>query len=259
MSAKVEPGSRAEKISFNKLAAHVLPTTARTSSILHDDEFGDIEIRRVRGSILRLKIQTNGKIVAQLPHFVSTRAVSRLLEQSRASLRNSLKTMPTQKIYRDGDQIGKSHILRIRPAVRDNVTVKKMEILADVSPQTSPTARERLIKDGVEKALRMEARAYLPRRLRYFAMQFADRGLKYQRVQFTHAKSRWGSCSSTGTISLNIMLMTLPQELLDYVLLHELTHTIHMDHSAAFWAELEEICPHAKRRRKALRNYSPYL
>ena len=259
MFTKIIFGPRPKKTSSNKLPAHSAPTTARTSSVLHDDEFGDIEIRRVHGSVLRLKIQTNGKIIAQLPHFVSTRTVSQLLEQSRTNLRKSLAAMPTQKSYNDGDRVGKNHVLRIRSAIRDNVSISETEALIDVSPRETPAARERLIKEGIEKTLRTEAKAYLPRRLRYFAMQLADRGIKYKRVQFTHAKSRWGSCSSTGTISLNIMLMTLPQELLDYVLLHELNHTIHMNHSAAFWDDLEQICPNAKHRRKSLRDYSPYL
>lgn len=214
----------------------------------------------MRGSMLRLKIQTNGQIVAQLPHFVSTREVVKLLERSRPSLRQNLKAMPTKKNYHDNDTIGKSHILHLRSnAVRDHVMVTKSAINVDLTSRTSSAIREHLIKDGVEKALRLEAKAYLPRQLRFWALKFADRGIHYERVQFTHAKSRWGSCSSTGTISLNIMLMTLPQDLIDYVLLHELNHTIHMDHSAAFWAELEEICPHAKRRRKLMRQYSPYL
>jgi predicted metal-dependent hydrolase len=237
----------------------VLAANSRTSSVLHDEEFGDIEIRRVRGSILRLKIQTSGKLVAQLPHFTSVREIQKLLDKSRESLRNSLASMPTKKTYADGDQIGKSHVLRIREGIREKSEVKGLEIIITKNSRTSEKALETLIKDGVAKALRKEAKAYLPRRLKYFQLQFASRGIKYERVQFTHAKSRWGSCSTTGTISLNIMLMTLPPELADYVLLHELNHTIHMDHSAEFWADLEAICPHARQRRKALREYSPYL
>lgn len=223
---------------------------------MHDEEFGDVEIHRVRGNILRIKIQTSGKIVAQLPHFTSVREVEKLLERSRETLRKNLATAPNKKSYRDGDSIGKSHTLRLRDGVRENIELKNLDIII-TCPKNSPTiARDRLIKTGVEKALRKEAKAYLPRELRFFAMKF---GFHYERVQFTHAKSRWGSCSSTGTISLNIMLMTLPQELLDYVVLHELNHTIHMDHSAAFWADLEKICPHAKEKRRKLRDFSPYL
>ena len=59
--------------------------------------------------------------------------------------------------------------------------------------------------------------------------------------------------------SLNIMLMTLPNELIDYVLLHELTHTKYMNHSPDFWRALEEVCPDAKQKRRFIKRYSPYL
>ena len=73
----------------------------------------------------------------------------------------------------------------------------------------------------------------------------------------SHANTRWGSRSSSGTISLNIGLMNLPQELSDYVILHELAHINHMDHSEKFWAEVAEHDPKYKQHRKALKEYSP--
>lgn len=237
----------------------IMAASSRISSILHDEEFGDIEIRRVQGSVLRVKIQTSGKLIAQLPHFTSVREVSKLVEKSRENLRSAIRSMPTKKSYSDRDKIGRSHILRIRTGIRENSDIRGLEIIVIKNAKTTDSRLETLIKDGVAKALRREAKAYLPRRLKYFQMKYADRGIKYDRVRFTHAKSRWGSCSTSGTISLNIMLMTLPEELSDYVLLHELNHTIHMDHSQEFWSDLEEICPRAKAKRKMLREYSPYL
>ena len=229
---------------------------AAAAPIIHDDEFGDIEIRRVKGAYVRLKIQPSGKLVAQLPRFASVREVEKLLERSRANLRRNLAELPTKTAYADGEQIGKSHHLRIRDGARETVALHGLDIVVTLRPNTRPAARQQLIKDGVEKALRQESKAYLPRRLRYLAM---THGFSYERVRFTHAKSRWGSCSTTGTISLNIMLMSLPNELIDYVLLHELNHTRHMDHSREFWQDLEKVCPHAKRRRNWLKQFSPYL
>jgi len=84
-------------------------------------------------------------------------------------------------------------------------------------------------------------------------------GFSYERVRFSHASSRWGSCSSGGTVSLNITLMRLPDRLIDYVLIHELAHTKHMNHSAEFWAEVEKHDPGYKRHRKALKMFSPFV
>ena len=249
---------------FNKCFSRKFFTLGATDEeVIHDDEFGDIEIRRVKGAFVRLKIQPNGKLIAQLPRFTSPNEVVKLLEASRDNLRQNLAKMPVKKTYTDGDRIGKSHHLKLRQGVRENVELKGLDIIVTLKDTTSRLARERLIKDGVQKALRQEAKSYLPRRLKYLSMQT---GLSYDKVQFAHQRSRWGSNSRSRfhgrrniTISLNIMLMTLPNELIDYVLLHELNHTRHMDHSREFWADLEKICPHAKRRRAWLKQFSPYL
>ena len=68
-------------------------------------------------------------------------------------------------------------------------------------------------------------------------------------------KTRWGSCSSKGNLNFNYQLYYLPDELLDYVVIHELVHRRHMNHSADFWAEVEKYCPDYKIYRKQLNEY----
>ncbi len=228
----------------------------KAKKFINDSEFGQIEIRRVRSDSISLRPSTDGRLIARLPYSVPVREVTNLINQRRAELRHSLKANDNQKTFNDGDQIGKSHRLAVTIGPRALVQVKGLAINIIIRADTTPADRQQLIRDGVAKALRKEAKAYLPRRLYFLSVRT---GLHYERVQFTHAKSRWGSCSSTGTISLNIMLMTLPQELIDYVLLHELTHTIHMDHSPEFWKALESVCKNAKLKKRQLKSYSPYL
>ena len=230
---------------------------SNSNKIITDDEFGEIEIRRVRGVYVRLKVQPNGKIVAQLPRLVPLREVTKLIEKSRPSLRKMLENHQTPALnYDDGAMIGKSHKLSIQRGDQESMKVKGLDIIVTVTPATSAAVKTRLIKDGVTKALRQEAKAYLPRRLKFLAEQH---GFAYSQVRFAHAKSRWGSCSSRSTISLNIMLMTLPNELIDYVLLHELNHTKHMNHSREFWVDLERVYPGAKIYKKKLHDFSPFL
>jgi hypothetical protein len=64
----------------------------------------------------------------------------------------------------------------------------------------------------------------------------ASTGLAYRRLQVRRQRTRWGSCSRNGTISLNACLLFQPPEVVDYLLLHELAHTRHMNHSRRFWA-----------------------
>ena len=90
--------------------------------------------------------------------------------------------------------------------------------------------------------LRQLAKSFLPHRTMELAQ---DLGFTYQRVTCRHQKSRWGSCSHRNSISLNIELMRLPERLRDYIIIHELTHTIHKHHQDGFWNYLEKVLPWA--------------
>lgn len=76
-----------------------------------------------------------------------------------------------------------------------------------------------------------------------------------ERIQTRAQKTRWGSCSSNNTISLNVYLLQLPQELKEYVYLHELIHLEEMNHGLKFWEKLEKLCPGAKNKQKLLQKY----
>jgi predicted metal-dependent hydrolase len=72
--------------------------------------------------------------------------------------------------------------------------------------------------------------------------ELADKhGFRYTRVTLRDSHSRWGSCSNRASISLSIYLQLLPQHLIDYVLLHELCHTIELNHSDRFWALMDKV------------------
>jgi predicted metal-dependent hydrolase len=100
--------------------------------------------------------------------------------------------------------------------------------------------REHLIKEACRKL----ACQFLPSRL-----QWAEErtGLQSKKIRVGDQSTRWGSCSPRGTISLNWRIILLPQELGNYVLFHELTHLVEMNHSSRFWSKLEEFVPGAKK------------
>jgi len=97
-----------------------------------------------------------------------------------------------------------------------------------------------------------KARAKLFNRLNYFAEKY---NFSYNRAVFRRQKTRWGSCSSKNNINLNIKIAALPQQLQDYVLLHELVHTKHKNHGREFWAEMDRLTGDAKKMRKEMRKY----
>ncbi len=126
------------------------------------------------------------------------------------------------------------------------------QLIRENIPLNDPTTQR--ARDAKKKLLQKKAQQYLPYRLEYFAKLY---DYHYVRCRLSHAATRWGSCSTNGTISLNIGLMQVPEILRDYVILHELAHLHHMDHSAAFWSEVESHDPHYKEHRKKLRTFTP--
>lgn len=117
----------------------------------------------------------------------------------------------------------KSTIDKFRPSL-----IKKQKALKE---------RPQLTTNDVER-MRKEAKASLPRRVAELAHMH---GFHYDRLTIRDSKTRWGSCSSRNTISLSLYLMQVPEHLQDYVILHELCHTVHHDHSPRFWALMDTV------------------
>lgn len=100
--------------------------------------------------------------------------------------------------------------------------------------------------------MRAQAKAELPPRLAELA---AQHGFQYKRVFIKNNRTNWGSCSSLGNINLNLRLVSLPQELQDYVMLHELCHLKYLNHSPQFHALLESVCPGHRALEKQIKQY----
>lgn len=105
-------------------------------------------------------------------------------------------------------------------------------------------------REGLEKRYREAAREYIPRRADYYAQQL---GVSFERIRIAEQKTRWGSCSSKGTLSFNWKLMLAPPKILDYVVVHEVCHLKEMNHSPRFWKLVEELMPDYKECRKWLK------
>ena len=98
-------------------------------------------------------------------------------------------------------------------------------------------------KEALEKQYRSLARECITRRASYYAAQL---GVTYSSIRIAEQKTRWGSCSSRGTLSFHWRLVLAPPAVMDYVVVHEVCHLIHMDHSPDFWAEVESLMPDYK-------------
>lgn len=109
---------------------------------------------------------------------------------------------------------------------------------------------------ALEKRYKKAAREYIPTRVAFF-QKFT--GGSYEKITIRDQKTRWGSCSSNGTLSFNYRLMLAPPRILDYVVVHELCHLKHMNHSPAFWQAVEAVLPDYRERKLWLKEHGNEL
>ncbi len=99
---------------------------------------------------------------------------------------------------------------------------------------------------------RQQAKQWIVERVKHLAELHQ---LHYEKIKITSARTRWGSCSPKNTLNFSWRLILTPPDVIDYVIIHELAHTVHHNHSKRFWNLVEKFLPDYKERRKQLRHY----
>lgn len=138
----------------------------------------------------------------------------------------------------------KYHIIRLQAdsiISRNRVIKRGNEILIYHPTSVEPSSKElqEYAKKVITEVLRAEAKYYLPGRVKELATLY---GFEFGHVTIRNSKSRWGSCSGKNNISLSLRLLYLPDNLIDYVILHELCHTKEKNHGPRFWQLLDSVC-----------------
>ena len=127
-------------------------------------------------------------------------------------------------------------------------TIDKYKAMGAKQPAGAiETLSDKDIKELAEKALKA-----IPARVKYWA---GIMGVTYGRITIRNQRTRWGSCSSRGNLNFNCLLMLVPEDVLDYVIVHELAHRKEMNHSSAFWAEVARILPNYGKPMKWLKEH----
>lgn len=139
--------------------------------------------------------------------------------------------------------------------IKSRISDQKIKIYINPNKISSKKSQNEIIKIIIE-VLRKEAKLYLPKRVEELAKLH---NLKFMKLTIKDMKSQWGSCSQSNNINLSLHLMRLPRELIDYVIMHELTHTIEKNHSNKFWDKLETFLPGAKNLDREFKNYHPEI
>lgn len=221
-------------------------------------EVGEVILRKSkRTRRLSLRITAEGEVEATLPYYLPFSVAESFIKKQSQWITQH-RPAASQPLGND-KLIGKDHILRFKTGSdRLYSRVGTREVIVNVPNNLSvdDASVQQEAKKASIRALKRQAEARLPTMLHRLAK---DYGYNYRHVTVRAMKSRWGSCSSNRTINLSVWLMQLPNELIEYVLSHELAHLNHMNHGQMFWQELGAMTPNYKALRQQLKNFSPRL
>lgn len=224
-----------------------------------DNELGTILIRinpRARHIILRP--QPTG-ILITIPPYTSSPEVKQALERFRESLKKSQAKIERKLIdfhFRiDAPFFKLSLIKGEKEEFLARWRTGEMQIICPPHLSFSDEQLQEWLHRVIEEGLRKQAKQILPSRLQTLSKKH---NLPYKSLKINSSKGRWGSCSGSKNINLSYFLLLLPAHLIDYVMLHELSHTIEMNHGERFWALLDSLTAgEAHSLRNELRQFSP--
>ena len=208
------------------------------------------QLIRSKRKTIALIVRPDGSLLIRAPLRASNDSIREIvalniqwIEKKQAQTRT---VIPTARQYVTGESfeyLGNAYPLEIA-----NVNNKSL-FLEDGKFILSESAQEDA-EFIVTQWYREQAKEILAERVNFYASQY---GFQYTRIGITSARTRWGSCSATGSLNFSWRLIQAPLEIVDYVVVHELVHTVVHDHSHKFWKKVEKIMSDFKERRKWLR------
>jgi predicted metal-dependent hydrolase len=224
------------------------------------DGLGEVALYKRRGlKSIRISVRADGQIRVSLPIFAPYQAALAFVESRREWV---LAHRPAAvQLLEQAQAIGKQHRLLFtgsfsKKTASSRITQSTILVSHPAAvPSDDPTVQKVAVTAAI-RALRHEAEDLLPGRVADIA---ARTGFQYKSVVVKKLKGRWGSCDQDHNNVLNLYLMQLPWELVDYVILHELVHTEHLHHGPDFWTSFLGHESAAKQLRKQIRSYQPNL
>ena len=219
-----------------------------TEKLVNIPGIGKVKFRRsARAGRVNIRLKPFSDIELIIPMHSSEQDAIAFLLSKKEWIEKTTKKISTKErkltvFDENTDFRTRSFKLKIRKEKRSNIDiVLKDGVLTITYPDSLPVTHPGVqdgIRYGIEESLRIEAKAFLPGRLAWLARRH---GFTFNRVTIKNLSSRWGSCSGKNNINLNLHIMRLPDELIDYILLHELCHTVEKNHGKNFWALLDKV------------------
>ncbi|MFA5462216.1 MAG: SprT family zinc-dependent metalloprotease [Sulfurimonas sp.] len=208
--------------------------------------FNDLEILHLQKTTLKhsyISVKKNGEIVLKTPK-VSNTFIQKLLTQRESWIRKQLKIINSSKSL----SVNLQDEILLFGEVFSIDTDEAIE-LRDSLTKVYTSNQEAILK-CYDKFYKNFASSYLTQRVEHYAEVMK---LSFSEIKFKKMRSRWGSCSSRGVITLNIELIKIDKKIIDFIVVHELSHLVHMNHSKKFHSLVCEYIPEAKALNKELR------
>jgi predicted metal-dependent hydrolase len=215
------------------------------------------QLIRSRRKTIALIVTPEGKLVVRAPLRATKVQIQAALDrhavwiQSKQQEALQLQAQHLPKRYQEGEKfwyLGEQYTLQITASASKPLSFSSGFILARQSLPAAGTI--------FTEWYRQQARQVIGERVKRYAQQY---GYRVERIRFGSARTRWGSCSSRGTLSFTWRLVMAPLPVIDYVILHELAHLEHPNHSPAFWGRVKQLVPDYKQQIAWLKQYGPQL
>ncbi len=220
-------------------------TSSTNEKILRHRELGTLLLKKSkRVRRLSIAITPDKGVVVTMPYYVSyAEAEAFIYEKKDWIKKNKAQVEQKKTVFNDYTEFTtRFRELKLIPEDRTNVHLKVTDGFMEVHyPKNVPlthSAVQEVIRSCVEHTWKIEAHELLPTRVRELAAKW---GFTYKQLKIKATRSSWGSCTYDNIISLSLHLMRMPDELVDYVILHELCHTIHKNHGPQFWQLLNSV------------------
>ncbi|HEU0224531.1 MAG TPA: SprT family zinc-dependent metalloprotease [Steroidobacteraceae bacterium] len=190
-----------------------------------------------RARRLAVRVLPGGVVEVVVPQGTRPRTVQQFVARHRRWIEHKVEqyrpvdAMPADRLPDSVRFAASGHDFRLRYTAGEGSL--RLQPVAELLVVRGDVGRVALVRHALQRFTMHMARAVLAPRLRQLS---AVTGLRYRRLQIRRQRTRWGSCSRSGTISLNACLLFQPPPVVDYLLIHELAHTRHMNHSQRFWA-----------------------
>ncbi|WP_242996534.1 M48 family metallopeptidase [Lacrimispora amygdalina] len=238
----------------------------RSTGILpfEDGNFCSYRIVKSNRKTMALQISKTGEVIVRLPLSAPYRFGHELVLKNSSWVYEAVRKVKIQAArqqlsWTDGSVLllfGEKRTLRILPDFkRKKILIKEspadLTLTGSINPEDLREG-ENAVRIVIKSWYRQRARQYLEEKT---AVWSRIMNTDYGRIAIRDQATRWGSCSGKGNLNFNWRLVLLPEDLADYVVVHELAHRFFMNHSKAFWSIVEKEIPDYRSRRKRLREY----